>query len=49
MELIHQLNILVIEDDKLMRNVLSAMIIDNTTSPLVASGYEQALTLLTSP
>ncbi len=46
MELIHQLNILVIDDDKLMRNVLAAMIIDNGHLPLVASGYEQALSLL---
>ncbi len=46
MELIHQLNILVIDDDKMMRNLLSAMIIDNGHLPLVAEGYKQALSLL---
>lgn len=41
-----QLNILLVDDDKVMSKVVAAMIIDNGHLPLVASGYEQALSLL---
>jgi diguanylate cyclase (GGDEF)-like protein len=43
-----QLNILLIDDDKLMRKVVAAMITDNGHLPLIASGYKQALATLSS-
>ncbi len=41
-----QLNILVVDDDVVMNNVISSIIIDNGHLPLVATGYEQTLSIL---
>jgi len=46
MEPVKQLNILLVDDDPIMRKVIAAIIIGNGHLPLMANGYEQALSLL---
>jgi diguanylate cyclase (GGDEF)-like protein len=43
---VKQLNILLVDDDPIMRKVVAEIIIGNGHLPLMANGYKQALTLL---